>query len=300
MQDLKYVPQATARALATHKTNTIGLLLADIGGDFFAPLLNGIEAATSEAGYDLLISCVRQPLHRTGSISLLGPHNTDGVLIFADSLDEAGLADYSQSDFPTMLIHRSAPEPLKLPCVTVENKAASKKIVEHLIEAHNRKRIVFLRGPKGQEDSLWREAGYRLALEAHAIPFDAGLVADGEFDRQAARNSIQRFIRQGVKFDAVFSGDDESAVGVINALNEAGIRIPEEVAVVGFDDQRMAPYLTPPLTTVRAPTEDVGREATRQLLQIIQAPGSITGTTLLPTELVIRRSCGCNYPEFIL
>jgi len=209
------------------------------------------------------------------------------------------LSDYSECNFPTVLIHRSAPEELNLPCVTVENKAASKKIVDHLIEVHDRKRIVFLRGSKGQEDSIWRESGYQLALEAHHIPYDPSLVTDGEFDRQVAKSSIQRLLQQGVEFDAVFSGDDESAVGVINALNEAGRRIPEDVAVVGFDDQRMAPYLTPPLTTVRAPTEEVGQEAARQLLQIIQAPGSITGTTLLPTELVIRRSCGCKAPAII-
>jgi DNA-binding LacI/PurR family transcriptional regulator len=296
MRALKYVPQATARALATHKTHTIGLLLADIGGDFFAPLLNGIEAVTSAAGYDLLISCVRQPLHQTGSFSLLGPHNTDGVLIFADSLDDKGLGEYSESNFPTVLIHRSPPEALKLPCVTVENRSASKKIVDHLIEVHFRKHIVFLRGPKGQEDSFWREAGYRQALEAHDLPFDQALVAEGEFDRTIAGSAIQRLLKEGVPFDGVFAGDDEAAVGVLNALREGGKRIPEDVAVVGFDDQRMAPYLTPPLTTVRAPTEEVGSEATRQLLQNIQAPGPCNGTTLLPTELVIRRSCGCNLP----
>ena len=297
MQALRYVPQATARALATHKTHTIGLLLADIGGDFFAPLLNGIEAVASTAGYDLLISCVRQPLHRTGAITLLGPHNTDGVLVFADSLDERGLAEYSERNFPTVLIHRSPPDGLKMPCVTVENKAASKKIVDHLIEIHNRRRIVFLRGPQGQEDSFWRESGYRQALESHQIEFDPRLAADGEFDRAIARASIQRLLGENVRFDGVFAGDDESAVGVINTLNEAGVRIPEDISVVGFDDQRMAPYLTPPLTTVRAPTGEVGEEAARQLIQAIQAPGSVNGTTLLPTELVIRRSCGCNHPE---
>ena len=294
MQALKYVPQATARNLATHKTHTVGLLLADIRGDFFAPLLKGIEAATSEAGYDLLISCVRQPLHQARTLPLLGPHNSDGVLIFADSLDDKGLADYCDTNFPTVLIHRKSPEALKIPCVTVENKAASKKIVDHLIEVHCCRRIVFLRGPQGQEDSLWRESGYLQALEAHNILVDPLLITLGEFDRVVARSSIQKLIKDGIEFDAVFSGDDEAAVGVMNALLAGGKRIPEDVAVVGFDDQRMAPFLTPPLTTVRAPTEEVGHEAARQLLQIIQAPGSLSDTTLLPTELVIRRSCGCS------
>jgi len=119
------------------------------------------------------------------------------------------------------------------------------------------------------------------------------LVLPGEFDREAARESIHRLIASGIPFDAVFAADDESAVGVLKALQEAGRRTPEEIAVVGFDDQRMSPYLTPPLTTVRAPTEEVGRQAAQQLIRLIQEQ-AVTSLTLLPTQIVIRRSCGCG------
>jgi LacI family transcriptional regulator len=293
MQALKYVPQATARNLATHKTHTIGLLLADISGDFFAPLLNGIEAVTSLAGYDLLISCSRPGGRSIHPLPPLGPHNTDGMLVFADSIDEKGLDHFYRTGFPMLLIHRTPPEKMSIPCVTVENKAASEKIVSHLVEIHHRRRIVFLKGPEGQEDSFWRESGYRQALQEHGLPFDPQLVAVGEFDRLSARESIQSLLKKGVEFDAIFSGDDEAAVGVLHALTEAGIRVPEDVAVVGFDDQRMSPYLSPPLTTVRAPTDQVGREAARQLIAIIQGKSSFPEITLLPTELVLRKSCGC-------
>jgi LacI family transcriptional regulator len=294
MEAFRYVPQATARALATHKTHTLGLLLMDIQGDFFAPLLNGIEAVTSEAGYDLLISCARQPQHRKGFSMPLGPHNTDGVLIFADSLGNEGLQEFYSAKFPMVLIHRTPPETLEIPCVTVENKAASRKIVEHLIDVHKCKRIVFLRGPQEQEDAEWREAGYRQALELHGLAYIADLVWTGEFDRAIAQASIQKIIRAGIPFDAVFAGDDEAAVGVLAALNEAHLRVPEDIAVVGFDDQRMSPYLTPPLTTVRAPTEEVGREAARQLVQMLRGNPVHSTTKLLPTEIIIRRSCGCK------
>ncbi len=291
--DLHYVPLATARSLATHKTHTIGLLLTDIHSDFFAPLLHGIEDVTSENGFDLLISSTRRPEHRKGLRTPIGPHNTDGMLIFADSLDIQGLARLHLGKFPITLIHRSPPESLDIPCVTVENKAASRKIVEHLITVHGRRRILFLRGPQEQEDSHWRESGYRQALATCGIEIDPSLLARGDFERNVARASIQRLIASGVEFDAVFAGDDEAAVGVLAALHEAGIRVPEQVGVAGFDDQRMAPYLIPSLTTVRAPTEEVGREAARQLIRLIRGLPA-DPLILLPTEIIIRNSCGCG------
>jgi len=293
MAELQYVPRTAARSLATRKTNTLGLLLTDIHGDFFVPLLSGIETATSEAGFDLLISTSGRPSPRIEFPRSLGGHNTDGLLIFADSLGEDGLVHCYESGLPIVLIHRSPPNSMDIPCVTVENKAASRKIVEHLIQVHGRRRIAFLKGPERQEDSYWREMGYRDALEAQGIPFDPKLVAPGEFDRDVAATSIKHLLAAGVEMDAIFSGDDEAAVGVLEALQTAGKRVPEDVAVVGFDDQRLSAYLVPPLTTVRAPTERVGYEAARQLVKLTRT-GQAERLTLLPTEMIIRRSCGCG------
>jgi DNA-binding LacI/PurR family transcriptional regulator len=101
-------------------------------------------------------------------------------------------------------------------------------------------------------------------------------------------------VASAVQFDAIFAGDDDSAIGAMAALQEAGLRVPEDVSVVGFDDQRTSAYLTPPLTTVRAPTEEVGQAAARQLLNLLRGTQA-DPLTLLPTEIVIRRSCGCQW-----
>jgi DNA-binding LacI/PurR family transcriptional regulator len=292
LSELHYIPHVTARNLATKRTRTIGLLSTDLGGDFFAPLLSGIEAAASENGYFLLISSLRHP-RDDRSLPPIGPHNTDGILAFTDSLEGKILRWFNERRFPVVLIHHSPPADLQIPCVTVENKAASRKIIEHLIESHDRKKIIFLRGPANHEDSYWRELGYNEALEAHGIARDPAWIAAGEFNREAAYQSIKRLIASGVEFDAVFSGDDEAAVGVLTALKEMEKRVPEDVSVVGFDDLSMSPYLTPPLTTVRAPTERVGYTATLQLISLIQT-GQATLLTLLPTEVIIRRTCGCK------
>jgi DNA-binding LacI/PurR family transcriptional regulator len=152
-----------------------------------------------------------------------------------------------------------------------------------------------MRGPIHQEDSYWRETGYRSALEANGIPFDQDLVLSGEFERDLAYQSLKEFLGKGkqVAFDAIFAGDDDAAVGVIAALVDHNLRVPEDIAVVGFDDLRLSAFLTPPLTTVRAPTESVGRLAAELLFDLLEKQGA-SGVTLLPTELIIRRSCGCD------
>jgi LacI family transcriptional regulator len=215
------------------------------------------------------------------------------MLVFADSLSGEHLTQLCQSKFPLVLIHRTPPDYLKTPFVTVENKTTTRKIISHLIEEHGRRSILFLRGPHEQEDSYWREQGYREALVAHGIPVDPNLILDGEFDGKVAYQNIKIFLNQNrYKFDAVFTGDDDAAIGAMTVLVEAGLRIPEDVAVVGFDDSRLSPFLAPSLATVRAPTEEVGRTAACLLFNLIKEQPA-ESVMLLPTEIIIRHSCGC-------
>jgi DNA-binding LacI/PurR family transcriptional regulator len=294
MTELKYTPHAAARHLASKKTRVIGLLLTNMHNDFFAPLLSGIEMITSAHKYNLLVATSHASARSEGLMPV-GPHNTDGLLVFADSLSDETLESLHASGFPLVLIHRSSPKSVNIPSVTVENKAATQNLVEHLIKVHNRKRILFMHGPVHQEDSYWRETGYRSALEANGIAFDQNLVLRGDFERDIANQSMNDFLSNSnhVDFDAVFAGDDEAAIGVISALNDHGVHVPDDMPVVGFDDVRFSAYLTPPLTTVSAPTEEVGRIAAEQLFSLFdkQFPEDVT---LLSTELIIRRSCGCN------
>jgi LacI family transcriptional regulator len=290
---LNYIPHAAARTLASRRTDTLGLLLPEIGGDFFQPLVMGVEAAVSEAGFDLLIHTTQS--HQRGAPRRpLGEHNTDGLLVFTESLDAKELTRLYSADFPVVLLHQAPPRSVKIPVVTVENQSGAQMIVEHLIDIHNRRRIVFLRGPKGHEDSIWREKGYRAALKTSGLEYDPDLVTVGEFDRNVARTSIEMLLDGGLEFDAVFTGDDESAIGVLQALSHSGTRVPEQVSVVGFDDSVFASTLIPPLTTVRAPTEQVGRQAVRQLVRLIQGE-QVESRLVLSTELVIRQSCGCDH-----
>lgn len=297
IEALNFRPKAAARILAKQKTNTIGLLLPIISGDFFASMLRGIERGVLEGDYDLLIhSTFLEARPQNTFKRVLGEHNTDGLIVFSDSLDEKELRRLHQLNFPMVLLHRSAPEGIQIPSVTVENKNGAKAITEHLIVQHQRRSIVFLRGPDGHEDTHWRELGYKQALEAHGIRFDPALVGEGNFNDKDAQDAIDSLMMDGVHFDAVFAGDDESASGVLRALRWAGIQVPEQVSVVGFDDSNLASHLVPQLTTVNAYIEEAGYAAAEQLVRLIRT-GEADPITLLPTSLVIRQSCGCTFKD---
>jgi LacI family transcriptional regulator len=223
----------------------------------------------------------------------LGEHNTDGLLIFTDSLDHRELHRLYNMNFPIVLLHQTPPDSLNIPVIAVENKDGAAILVNHLIDVHGRRRIVFLRGPEGHEDSVWRERGYREALEAHNIIFYPELIASGGFDEEEAFATVQQMVLNGIEFDAIFAGDDDSAIGAMRALKIAGRLVPGDVAVVGFDDVPFARYISPALTTVRAPIEAIGREAVRQLTHLMSGEPA-EALTLMRTELVIRESCGCQ------
>src|SRR5688572_21631937 len=153
MEELQFVPRHAARVLASKRTNTIGLLLPEISGAFFSPMLKGIEAAAHEAGYDLLVHSTQQV---ETARRRLGEHNTDGLLIFTNSLAPSELHRLHSLNFPIVLLHQTPPDSLDVPVIAIENKDGAAILINHLIERHGRRRIVYLRGPKGHEDSVWR------------------------------------------------------------------------------------------------------------------------------------------------
>jgi LacI family transcriptional regulator len=293
MLELNYVPLEAARNLATRKTGTVGLLSFTVEYGFFGPLVTGLEKALKENGYNLLIATY-QPTPGNDSVPPIGPHNADGVVVFSNTIGEEQLAEWHAMHFPVVLVHRTAPDSLPIPSVTVENKTAAHKIVDHLIKKHDRRHLVFVRAPGSQEDEQARELGYRAALAANSIPFDPNLVIGGNFNRDVTRQAMEEFLSDNPPlFDGVFAGDDDLAASVMSALQSAGLNVPADVAVVGFDDQRFSALLAPALTTVHAPTEEVGRVAGQQLIKLLHGEPA-DYTTILPTELVLRRSCGCS------
>src|SRR5919197_3715863 len=230
MAELKYVPHAAARHLASNKTRVVGLLLSNLHNDFFVPLLNGVEAVVRQKGYNLIIATYHAN-NRDHTQPPIGPHNTDGLLVFSDGLVDDDIVYLNANGFPMVLVHRTPPAQASLPSVTVENLEVTSRLVGHLINMHGKRRILFLRGPKSQEDSQRREQGYKAALQANGIQIDENLILNGDFERGIAYETMKDFLgnEKRVGFDAVFTGDDDAAIGVLKALHEYGMRVPEDV-----------------------------------------------------------------------
>lgn len=284
---LGYSPLPAARALAGRKTHTLGLVIPEIGGAFFVPLLRGIEAAARQAGYSLLIQAGGPQ-----SELALGAQNTDGLLVYTGALNSAVLTSLSGAGLPVIHLYALPHGANDISTVTVDNLHGANLAVEHLIKVHNRRRIAFLAGPENEPDALARLAGYRQVLERHGLRYDEALVVQGGFDQDFSEQAITDLTARRRDFDAVFAADDQSAAGALAALQKARIAVPEDVSLVGFDDVAFAAYLNPPLTTVHAPTEAVGQAAVLQLVKMIHGEPA-AALTNLPTTLVVRSSCGC-------
>jgi LacI family transcriptional regulator len=294
---LNYVPHLAARNLAARKTNTIGLLLPALSSSFFAPMLRGIEAAMDQTDYDLLVYASPQRPYRSEVVRRpqpIGEHNADGMIVFTNILDDDEIRHFYRRDFPLVLLYQKPPANVAVPSILFDNTRGLQNVVNHLVTVHQKRRIAFLRGPAGNLDSHLREMAFREAVAIHGIAYDPALIERGNFTEAGGEQAVSKMLSSGLNFDAIFTGDDESATGALMALRRAGLRVPEDIAVVGFDDVPIARHLNPPLTTVRAPIEQSGYMAAKLLCTLIEDGPTDEPEQVLPVEFVIRQSCGCS------
>ena len=287
--DLKFVAHGSARGLAGSKTDTIGIVLPGVTTFFFTKLIQGINECIYDRGYSLLMYADPTPASvASGKPLPLGEHNTDGLIVFTDFLDDYSIQYLHERNLPIVMLHRSPPEGLNIPKVMFENRKGAYAIVTHLIEQGSR-RIVYLKGPEGNEDSRQRELGYCQALKDAGMEVDDSLIGRGKFAAASSANVIRQMLLDGVEFDAIFAGDDNGAIGAMEVLKERGLRIPEDVALAGFNDDYMSQYITPALTTVRAPIHESGFEAAQKLLDLIDGK-QVKMHSQLSTALIVRES----------
>lgn len=287
--ELNYIPHMGARALARQRTSTLGLVFPALSDVFFFELIRGIQTTATFNGFGLLLYSTDTP-EQVSVLNLpLGEHNVDGLIVFTSSLDDEALWRLHDHGLPMVLLHRTPPDDLDIPCVTFENKDGAYAAVTHLL-ATGRRRIALLAGAPDNEDAHWRQLGYQQALADYGLSPSDMLIAEAAFEEDTAEQIVLDWLQRGESFDAVFAADDTSARGALKGIQAAGYRVPDDVAVIGFDDALLSRYLDPPLTTVRAPIEEAGRVATEMLLRLIHDEAAAP-LTLLPTTLVLRGSC---------
>ena len=289
---LGYHPHAPARQLAGGRSHVIALVLRQtpeqIAADaLLAETLRGLAVAARTGGFRVMV----EPLHLDGPDSsyaaLLRAQHADGLVISGPRTDDPQLQALVRDGFPVIL--QGALPDLDVTSVDVDNVAGARAAVEHLIELGHRRIACITNAPLVYTAAQERLAGYRAALEAAGLPFDEGLVASGDFDAPSGHAAMNDLIDR-TTFDAVFVASDVVALGAIGALRDAGLRVPRDCSVVGFDDIPLAAYFDPPLTTIRLPASELGQAAGRALLERIADPSADARRTLLPTELIVRAS----------
>ena len=286
IEKLNFKPNVLAQSLKTGSTKTIGIVTQDISSPFFGEELKGVEHAISGTGYALLIvSGHWQAREEQDHAELLIARRVDGIIIFMATSTDKQLQAISQQ-VPVVFTGRRMETPRAVG-LAVDNEAAAYEATRYLISQGHRS-IAHIAGRLAQPDSEARLEGYRRALVEAELDVDPRLVAVGDFTEAGGVMAMTQLLESRAPFSAIFVANDQSALGARLALYRRGIRVPEEVSMIGFDDLAVSNYMLPPLTTIRQPTFDMGKTATETLLSMLSG-GEQTVTHPL-FELVVRES----------
>ena len=284
--ELQYVPHAGARSLSTRSTRTIGVVLPDLHGEFFSEVIRGIDLAARENGYHLLLSGSHADREEMRAVVQAVRGLVDGLIVMSPDLDPSSLLADLPSSVPTVLLNSRVEGRTS---VTIDNSGGARDVVRHL-SALGHRRIAFICGPPHNADAEQRRRGYRAGLKNAGIEADRNLDVTGDFTEESGYQAARQLMERNTRATAVFAANDSMAIGALSAFREAGVRVPEDMALVGFDDIPIARFLAPPLTTVKVPIAELGRRGFAMLVDGDDAPR----TARLDTQLVVRRSCGAG------
>jgi LacI family repressor for deo operon, udp, cdd, tsx, nupC, and nupG len=287
IERLGYRPNAQARMLRTARTHVIVALVPDISNPFFSEVIRGIEQVAHQNGYSVLLGDTQNSRVREKAYAeLLATRQADGLITLL-------------AHIPPIVISASLPvvnaceyvKDKSITSVYVDNVAAAREAVEYLLTLGHRD-IAFVTGPMDSPISIDRDQGYEEALQRAGIKRNRKLTAIGDFSVEAGIRAVDTLLAKKFRFTAVFCSNDEMAIGAMRAIKSNGLRVPEDVSVIGFDDIRFARYMDPPLTTVAQPKDELGREAMSMLIELLRGSDMPARKRILPTQLVVRGSTG--------
>jgi LacI family transcriptional regulator len=294
IQQNNFHPNMAARRLAAGRTNVIGLVIpAGVGAIFndpyFSQLIQGVSGACNMKEYSIMLWLAEPEYERRMIRQIVSNGTVDGVVVSSTVMDDPIVISLKSSNIPFILIgHHPS---IEVNSVDIDNIQAAKQATLHLIN-YGRKRLATINGPQNQMAGHGRAYGFRLALQEKEQVFDAALSADGDFTEASGYFAMQQLLPAHP--DAVFAANDMMAAGALRAIREAGLKVPEDIALVGFDDIPMAAQLDPSLTTIRQPIKRLGRLAVETLIEAIHHPETLPRRIILQPELIIRASCGAK------
>ncbi|MCL4426725.1 MAG: LacI family transcriptional regulator [Firmicutes bacterium] len=302
VETLNYRPNLLAQSLKRKKSRTIGLIVENIANPFFPDVVRGVEEAAHRYGYSVFL-CNNGKDFRRGleHLDVLQKRGADGIIYSSmGRIIQPTLAlkilQLSEAGIPTVLLWRRASE-LDTAAVLNDESGGARKAIAHLLNLGHRK-IAFVGGFSDSAVTKQRYDGYRSTLEENGIEPDEGLVLFSDFEVSGGFEAALELFRHNPPPTAIFTANDLMAIGVMLAAKQTGRRVPEELAVVGFDDIRFSELTDPPLTTVRVPKYEMGLNATEKLLELLGERDTQTPNTIvLESDLIVRRSCGAK-PDY--
>ncbi len=295
VEALSYVPHSGARSLSTSRTDTVGVILPDLFGEFFSELIRGMDLAARAHGLHLIVSSSHDDASEAAAAIRSMRGRVDGLIVLSPHLDSANLAASLTGRLPVLLMNGGANEAGR-PSIVVDNVGGAIAGVEHLLDL-GRRRIVHIGGPSGNLEARERQAGYVQAMVAAG---EQPQVLSGDFTQASGHVAATALLGEGVRPQAIFAGNDMMAIGALLALQAAGVRCPEDVAVVGFDDVPIASLVRPALTTLRIDICETGRRAMERLVGLIAAPADTPqddACEIIRPRLVVRSSSGGVQPS---
>ena len=289
---LDYSPNAVASSLRRRRSENIIVVVPDIHNPFYSGVVQGIENIAHDNGYKVLLGETQHNQERLDRYtSMIAGRGADGLILLGSLLPTVvrdSVTAGRESPIPLVLACERF-DGLLSPSVEIDNIAASRLATQHLIDQGHR-RIATITGPNGNSLSIDRLQGYRTALRDAKIAFDRKLVAEGNFSIISGYTAMQRLLSLQQRPTAVFCTNDEMAIGAQKAAREAGLKMPQQMSIVGFDNVRFAEYAVPPLTTISQPTIEIGETAMRLMIRVLSASVMAGERAVLPHALVVRSS----------
>lgn len=294
--ELDYWPNSAARSLTMRRTHVLGVLLPDLYGEFFSEIIRGIDYAARRQRFQVLLSSSHADTNTvlTAARSMRG--RIDGLIMMAPDVESAEAVDAIRRRFPVVLLNPREPAP-GCDSVSIANFEGARDATRHLVSLGHRV-IATVRGPSGNVDAEDRLRGTREALREAGLPSDPSLELPGDFTESSGFHRAANLLRLDPRPTAIVCANDSMAIGLMSALAAQGLRVPEDMAVVGFDDVAISRFVTPALTTVRVDAQGLGRQAVDLMLSREESSARTPCThQVLPAPLVVRRSCGSTPVE---
>ncbi|MEZ8099439.1 LacI family DNA-binding transcriptional regulator [Vibrio bivalvicida] len=288
IQVLGYRPNSIAQALASSRTGSIGIIVPELGGPFYSGILHSIEKRLRRFGYHVIVTAGSNTEQgQRESVEFLLGRRVDAMILHTQHLSDDYLTELESKGVALVLVNRFVPE-LAQNCIEIDNELGGQLATEYLLRMGHRD-IACITGPLDKSDARGRLQGYRKALEEAGILFDEALISEAGFTEESGVSAMRKLLKREHSFTAVFASNDHMAFGAFEVLKEHNIQVPEQVSLIGFDDILFARYISPPLTTVNFPIEQMSAEAVQLVIQILNKNKRDVSFKLSPT-LVPRSS----------